>query len=119
MSLPDSFKRAMERKPVYADTDNRAQRESPDFKPTIRREPLAAEENSRRHSPRTLVRVRSYRCILADAEALVCKFHVDALGYFGILEGDTTGHIKVEMPEQFKVATKAEERTEIELSELP
>lgn len=61
-----------------------------------------------------LVRVTSFRRRLLDIDNLCEKFHVDCCRYAGILPSDAPGQTKIEVSQQ-KVASKEEERTEIEI----
>ena len=62
-----------------------------------------------------VVSVVSYRFRLIDPDNLCVKYHLDGLRYCGLLIDDTAAHVQLSV-RQIKVATKAEERTEIEIT---
>lgn len=64
---------------------------------------------------RFLVRVASFRRRLLDEDNLVAKFVIDCCRYAGILHSDAPGQTKIEVA-QFQVKTKAEQRTEIQIT---
>jgi len=80
-------------------------------------EPLETPQVKEGDSAKFSVIVTSYRRRLLDEDNLCEKYHVDALRYAGILPSDdpATTHITVK---QVKVATKAQERTEISVTEI-
>lgn len=76
-------------------------------------------QNQTRHSGKCLVRIESRRVRLQDPDNAVFKWHIDALRYSGILHGDTTDEIELQIAPQIKVATKAEECTVITIIPIP
>lgn len=95
-------------------------RPSPCSKPErpVRHEPLGSEAGKESHasgvSGRVRVRVLSYRRRLIDPDNLTAKYFVDACRYSGLIRDDTAKEIEFTVG-QVKVATKAEQRTEIEI----
>lgn len=73
-----------------------------------------AEKEVEGRDTRRRVTVTSYRVRLLDQDNLCIKYHVDGLRYNGIIEDDTTKHIVI-TERQVQVATRKEERTEIEV----
>lgn len=66
------------------------------------------------YSGRPLVRITFYRHRLADhSRAISEKALVDALQYCGAICGDSQAQIRLEVQDQVKVGSKAEERTEV------
>lgn len=86
---------------------------SPQPEPPVLDGPLAEEEVAGRDTRRR-VTVTSYRVRLLDQDNLCIKYHIDGLRYNGIIEDDTTKHIVI-TERQVQVATRKEERTEIEV----
>ena len=82
-------------------------------KPTVLDAPLAEEEVAGRDTRRRIT-VTSYRVRLLDQDNLCIKYHIDGLRYAGVIEDDTTKHIVI-TERQVQVATRKEERTEIEV----
>ena len=118
MSLPDSFKRAMERKPVYADPNPSVKRASTELKRDTGDAPLAAGEVQKegpRRDSRIQVHVISFRRRLLDEDNLVSKYHNDGLRYCGLLPTDAPQFVSIRTTQE-KVAMEEEERTEITLS---
>lgn len=70
------------------------------------------------HSGRILVRITSFRRRLLDSDNPSGKNFTDCLRYSGLISDDNLESIEVRMS-QVKVATKEEERTEIELTPIP
>lgn len=70
------------------------------------------------HPGKYFVRVVSFRVHLLDEDNLCEKYHVDALRYSGLLPSDAPDQCRI-ITTQEKVATKAEERTEITISLTP
>jgi hypothetical protein len=81
-------------------------------------EPVAEDPRSHRDKIRRLVRITSFRTRECDERNLFDKYATDALVHAGILFDDSPRWCKVEV-EQKPVAHKWEERTEIEITELP
>ena len=79
-------------------------------------ESLAQNKNQTRHSRKLAVIVTSFRRRLLDEDNLAGKYHIDALRYAGIIPNDSPDKVTISMRQQ-KVATEAEERTEIEIKE--
>ena len=73
-----------------------------------------AEEEAARSDTRRRVTVTSYRVRLLDPDNLCIKYHIDGLRYAGVIRDDTTNDIEL-FVRQFKVKTRQEERTEIEV----
>lgn len=88
---------------------------SPKPEPTVLDGALAEEEVEGRDTRRR-VTVTSYRVRLLDQDNLCIKYHIDGLRYNGIIEDDTTKHIVI-TERQVQVATRKEERTEIEVND--
>ena len=110
---PDLFPDA---KPARAKADRLSQGSQPE--PTVRHEPLEADQGKAYYSGRCLVRVTSYRCgRQCDPDNLVGKWFIDSLRYAGIIPDDRPEDIDYQIQGQ-KVATKKEERTEIEVTQL-
>lgn len=87
---------------------------SPKPEQDVRPAPLGKEETAGRDTRRS-VTVSSYRVRLCDPDNLCVKPFIDGLRYCGVIEDDTSNDIILEV-RQFKVATKKEERTEIEIA---
>ncbi len=85
----------------------------PKPEPTVLDAPLGAEEVEG-CDPRRRVTVTSYRVRLLDQDNLCIKYHIDGLRYAGVIRDDTTEDIEIFVHQQ-KVATRKEERTEIEV----
>ena len=81
--------------------------------PIVRDEPMGKEEVEGQHTRRS-VTVTSYRVRLLDPDNLCIKYHIDGLRYAGIIRDDTANDIEL-FVKQHKVATRKEERTEIEV----
>lgn len=86
---------------------------SPQPEPDVRHEPLVKEEVARPDTRRR-VSVTSYRVRLCDPDNLCVKPFIDALRYSGVIVDDTTEDIQLTV-NQFKVKTRKEERTVIEV----
>lgn len=86
---------------------------NPQPKQTVLNAPLGAEETKGRDT-RSRVKISSYRVRLLDPDNMCVKYHVDGLRYAGIIRDDTTNDIEL-FVRQFKVKTRQEERTEIEI----
>jgi len=88
---------------------------SPKPKPDVLHEPLVKDEakaqDTRRH-----VTVSSYRVRLCDPDNLCVKPFIDGLRYCGVINDDTTNHITITV-QQFKVKTRKEEKTVINVKE--
>ena len=115
MSLPENLRRAMERKPVYADTNHHDQRAVAEHQP-VSRVPLA-DGKPVQEADGTCYRVRivSYAIRSRDADNVFVKHAVDSLRYAGIIPDDSPEHITLEVS-QVRVKTKAEQKTVIEIS---
>lgn len=85
---------------------------SPELERAPRPRPLATPQGQDGHPDRVLVRVVSHRRRLLDEDNLAEKYFVDCCRYAGLISGDSPGQAKIEVC-QVKVATKADERTEI------
>lgn len=85
----------------------------------VRHEPLAAQgregEDAARPPGRVRVAVTSYRRRLIDPDNLCPKFAIDACRYAGLIRDDSEADIEFSVRQE-KVATKAEEKTVIELT---
>lgn len=67
-------------------------------------------------SGKVVVRFKFFRHRLADySRAISEKALIDSLQYAGLISGDSEKEIRIIDEGQFKVETKAEERTELEL----
>ena len=82
-------------------------------KPTILHEPLVKEETQGQDTRRR-VTISSYRHRLLDQDNLCIKYHLDGLRYAGVIRDDTANDIEL-FVRQYKVKTRQEERTEIEV----
>ena len=82
-------------------------------KQVARHEPLV-KEATERPDTRRRVTVSSYRVRLLDQDNVCVKYHVDGLRYAGVIRDDTTNDIEL-FVRQYKVKTRQEERTEIEV----
>lgn len=88
---------------------------SPKPKRAVRSKPLGATKVKKRDSSFYVVRIKSFRVRLLDTDNLIPKWHVDALRYAGIIPDDSPELADITTTQE-KVATKAEERTEIEIT---
>ena len=79
-------------------------------------EPLRKGEEARSNRTRIVITRYSCRPLDCDNYAGGCKPALDQLRYAKLIHDDSPEHIEVEF-KQVKVKTKAEERTEIEISE--
>jgi hypothetical protein len=70
------------------------------------------------YAPRRLVRVTSFRLYLLDERNLWDKHFVDSLVTSGIITDDSPAWAKIEV-NQVLVTDEKDERTEIEISDLP
>lgn len=61
--------------------------------------------------------ITSFRVRLVDDDALVGKYFVDALRYSGLLASDSAGALDYKVRQE-KVASEADERTEIEVTPI-
>lgn len=66
---------------------------------------------------RYAVVITSFRVRLADDDALIGKYFVDALRYAGLLASDEVGGLDYKIRQE-KVPHKADERTEIEIEPI-
>jgi len=66
---------------------------------------------------RYAVVITSFRVRLADDDALIGKYFVDALRYCGLLASDETGGLDYKVRQE-KVPHKTDERTEIEITPI-
>jgi len=76
---------------------------------------LAEAKGETRNPAKFLVRIISYRRRLLDEDNLAEKYHVDSLRYASLLPDDSPLLVSIK-PEQVKVKTEEEERTEIFLT---
>lgn len=83
-----------------------------ELEPNPRDESVGAPEGASLDTAKRLVRVKSFRLRLLDERNIWDKYIVDSLVRAGLLRDDSPEFCKVEV-EQVKVASKAEERTEI------
>jgi hypothetical protein len=81
------------------------------------REPVAAGKGAAFDS-RVSVEIVSYRVRLADADGISAKAAIDGLVMCGILADDTTKEISEVRYRQVKVKNKADEKTEIVITEV-
>lgn len=89
----------------------------PKHNPQQALEPLP--QTKERSRERSFVRIARYSCRPLDIDNFAggCKPIIDQLRYAGIIRDDNPEAIQVEFL-QFKVAHKAQERTEIEIKQL-
>lgn len=95
---------------------NSAGLQSPQPEQVVCHEPLAKAPRTAQSPSRYVVRITGYRVRLLDPDNFAggCKYCVDTLRYAKLIPDDTPECIRLET-EQVKVASKAEERTEIEI----
>lgn len=67
--------------------------------------------------PRYIAIITRYTCQRVDPDNLGAKWYIDALRHLGVIQDDTARDIEAAFTTE-KVATKEEERTEIELWEI-
>lgn len=89
-------------------------------KPVVCDEPVAAKAGEGSYAarlPRRIVRIFSYRRRLLDFDNLTggCKYFLDCCRYAQLIPDDRPEDITLEVRQE-KVASKAEERTEIEIT---
>ena len=82
-----------------------------------RHDPLGQTQGTALYAGRVSVRITSYRVRLIDPDRLCGCYFVDCLRYAGIISGDTAGLMDYAIRQE-KVASKTDERTEIEVSPL-
>lgn len=87
---------------------------SPKPEQIVRDEPMGKEEAEGQYTRRR-VSITSHRVRLLDPDNLCIKYHVDGLRYAGVIRDDTTNDIEL-FVKQHKVATRKEEKTEIEVT---
>ncbi len=87
---------------------------SPQPKRPVRHEPLATDKGKEGNLGRAVVRIKSLRTRLLDPDNLCPKYFIDGLRYAGLIRGDSSAEILLEVSQE-KVATRKEERTEIEV----
>ena len=121
MSIPAHIQAAIDRKPVYAPTDDHPKRASAKSKRAICNDSLAAtpiqKESPQSRAPIHIV-ITSFRRRLLDDDNLCGKFFVDGLRYAKVIRDDTPGLVSIET-RQSKVAKQADERTEIIVESIP
>lgn len=83
--------------------------------PAICHEPVAKKAREDSNPKSTCVGITSFRRRLLDPDNCIPKYFIDGCVYAGILHGDSPDKITLEI-RQVKVKTKAEERTEIEIT---
>jgi len=76
---------------------------------------LAESKTQERNPSRSIIRITSFRTRLIDPDNLCAKYFVDGLRYAGIIPDDRPQDIELTVTQE-KVATIAEERTEIEIT---
>ena len=74
---------------------------------------LAAVESKKAGAGRFLIRIEVYRKIPTDFDNQFCKWELDCLRYIGAISDDRQQDIRLDIAEQIKVKTDAEERIEI------
>lgn len=74
-------------------------------------------QREKENAGRYAVVITSFRVRLADDDALIGKYFVDALRYAGLLASDEVGGLDYKVRQE-KVAHFADERTEIEITPL-
>ena len=102
---------------TFSTHTERVSNAKPKHNPKQALEPLPqAKERSRE---RSFVRITRYSCRPLDIDNFAggCKPLIDQLRYAGIIRDDNPEAIQVEFL-QFKVAHKAQERTEVEIKQL-
>lgn len=92
--------------------------QSPKPEPAAQPPPDAVSKREAFYTGRVLVRVKSHRVRLLDPDNLCPKYFIDCLRYAGFLPDDNPACVVLQN-EQEKVATKKEERTEIEVIPMP
>ena len=83
--------------------------------PIIRNEPMATPAREAGYANRIHVHVVSFRRRLCDPDNLCPKYFVDCLRYAAYIPDDRPQDITLQV-EQIKVKTRAEERTEIDIT---
>ena len=81
--------------------------------PDVRNGTLAKKE-AKGHHPLRGITVSSYRARLCDPDNLCVKPFIDALRYCGVISDDTSLHVAITI-KQYKVKTRKEERTVIDI----
>lgn len=94
------------------ETDRTPQNPQPE-QPVLNRE-VGAVKGEEGNPSRIRVSVTSFRTALCDPDNLCPKYFIDCLRYAQIIPNDTSRDIALTVLQE-KVATKAEERTEIEI----
>jgi len=94
----------------------RTQRKDPKSQPALRHESLAKTQVKEKNTGRAIVSITSFRTRLLDRDNLYggVKYVCDGLRYNHLIHDDTTDSIDLRV-RQFKVKTRKEERTEIEV----
>ncbi len=114
MALPEPFRRAMERKPVYEQPDN--SRPVPHPEPERNQAPALGAAGSRKEKgvPRIVVCFTGYRVRPLDPDNFAgsVKDCLDGLRHAGLIPGDEAWRIKLET-EQEQVAHFKDEKTVI------
>jgi hypothetical protein len=89
---------------------------SPKPKRPVRHEPLATTKGKEKNLGRVIVRIKSFRTRLLDADNLVggSKYFTDGLRHAGLISGDSEKEIILHVSQK-KVATRKEECTQIEI----
>jgi len=100
----------------FREYQNRGEASSAKPQPIIRHEPLGAAEGEAQNSGRLLVSITSYRTRLLDPDNLCGKYFLDSVRYSQLIKDDKPDCIDFKIS-QVKVKTKAQEKTEIEVSD--
>ncbi len=114
---PSAVRQIQQDKTTHANLDHHDQSPGAKSQPPLCHESLAAEQIESGGSTgdgRIQVCVTSFRRRLLDEDNLCPKFHVDALRYAGLLPTDAPQAVTIQTRQE-KVASAADERTEITL----
>lgn len=91
---------------------------SPVTEPAVCNEPVAAQAREASHSTRFRIRVESRRRRLIDPDNLCPKYLIDCLRYAEVIPDDSARYVEVQTT-QTRVQTKAEEGTQVTITETP
>lgn len=116
--LSETLKQRIRRdNPTVFEARSEASRTQP--KQRIGNAPHADSEVKASNPRKRLVRITCFRARqLQDPDNGIYKWHIDALRRSGLLDDDTAQAIRLEIQPEVKVATVAEERTEIIITPL-
>ena len=85
---------------------------TPQPKPPVRHEPMAAAKRKKAHPRRRILRIISYRTRICDTDNLCPKYFIDALRYARIITDDSPEHIELQVTQE-KVGRLLDEKTVI------